>query len=774
MNDLHFGEFTLSVARRQLRRHEEVVALPGKAFDLLVYMAENPGRLLPKSELMSAVWPDSFVEESNITQNVSLIRRALGPADEAAIATIPGRGYQFTAAVARVPLASPGVPLSDPQPHTATLEATRSRVLYEETTEERIDLRRSPLAMTLVGTGVLLAAACAWLGWQRWEDHVGGPPVQAVVTDLDGTTGDPVLDRTLNSLFRIELAQSPFVSVVSTATVRRTLTQMLHKPDDPLTLELARDLCQRTDSQTVLRGSAARAGKGFVLTEEAFNCVDGATLASATQKVGAADDLPRAVGKLAATLRHSLGESRRTIARYDKPLAPETTGSLDALKDYTQGAFLGQQGHFPEAIDLLKQAVAIDPKFAAAWLDLANFSANALNPTAARPYLIKAYENREFATEPARLYIIARYQSQITGDLYASLRDYQAWANLYPRSPQPWSGLADVNWQLGNHKDQLVAAQHLLQLVPNNSAAYQGLADAQLRNGDFAAARATCELAIHRNFDGQGFRNLLLRLGHLTHDQTLIAEQEAWADAHPDSPILLANLAAYAQNEGRMKDAEKLFDRLTEAFNKQGAPEAAARIRQGISAAYNGLGEPDLARKALHLAPIDPTDINALSALVETGDTAIAAKYLNGQLAAEPQSTLWNLYYAPLLRGDIDIVTNKPQDAIAQLESVRPFDGIASDGFYLRGRAYMDANQLPRAEAEFRALLNHPEVEPNAYQLPLAQLQLARVLARENNVPASIQAYETFLQVWAHADPDQKLLKRVNAELAVEQAKSKL
>jgi len=89
------------------------------------------------------------------------------------------------------------------------LEATHSRIVYEEETEDRIAVWRSPLAMTFVAAAVVLLGVTAWLGWQRWQDHVSGPPVQVVLTDLEGGTGDPVLDRTLISVFRIELARVP-------------------------------------------------------------------------------------------------------------------------------------------------------------------------------------------------------------------------------------------------------------------------------------------------------------------------------------------------------------------------------------------------------------------------------------------------------------------------------------------------------------------------------------------------------------------------------------
>jgi tetratricopeptide (TPR) repeat protein len=542
---------------------------------------------------------------------------------------------------------------------------------------------------------------------------------------------------------------------------------MMHKPTDSITVELARDICERTASQAVLHGTVARAGKNYILTEEAINCTDGTSLGSAKQEVSRPEDLPRSIEKLGSSIRHSLGESRRTIARFNKPLAPVSTGSLEALKDYSQASFLSQQGHFAEAIELLKRAVAIDPKFAAAYLDLSNFSANTLNIPGTRAWLLKAYELRDYGTEPTRLFITARYQSEITGDLYESLRNYQAWVDLYPRSPQPWSGLANVDHQLGNAQEELAAAKRLKELVPNNSAAYQELAEAQIGVGDFGAARAACDLAISRGYDDETTRYLLLRLGHLIHYSELVAAQENWADAHPNSPILLVNLAVYAQNEGRMIDAEKYFDRSGEAFRREGAPEAITRIRQGMSEAYNEFGDSDLARKMLHLGPLEPDDFNALMSLADTGDPATAEKLLNQQLASHPQSTLWNLRYAPLLRGDLDLIAHKPAQALTDMEPSRAFDGQSSDGFYLRGKAYLQANQLPQSEAEFRYLLAHPQIEATAYALPMSQLQLARVLAQENKKAAAIEAYKSFLALWAHADPGQPLLQQAKQELAV-------
>jgi hypothetical protein len=94
-----------------------------------------------------------------------------------------------------------------------------------------------------------------WFGWQRWLDHTGGAPVQVVLTPMEGTTGDAVLDKALTQALRMDLGQSPYVTVVPGSTVMATLTQMMRKPDDSITPAMAREICERTDSQGVLSGS---------------------------------------------------------------------------------------------------------------------------------------------------------------------------------------------------------------------------------------------------------------------------------------------------------------------------------------------------------------------------------------------------------------------------------------------------------------------------------------------------------------------------------------
>src|SRR5689334_20570727 len=94
-----FGRFRLKTAERVLLREGELVPLTPKVFDILITLVENSGQVVAKDDLMKRVWPSTYVEEGNLTQNISLLRKALGETSGGAqfIETVPRRGYRFVA-----------------------------------------------------------------------------------------------------------------------------------------------------------------------------------------------------------------------------------------------------------------------------------------------------------------------------------------------------------------------------------------------------------------------------------------------------------------------------------------------------------------------------------------------------------------------------------------------------------------------------------------------------------------------------------------------------
>ena len=94
-----FGLFRIDVTERILFGKKGAVPLTPKAFDTLLTLVENSGHVLGTKELMEKVWPDSFVEENNLAQNISTLRKVLGDEGAKFIETVPKRGYRFVAEV---------------------------------------------------------------------------------------------------------------------------------------------------------------------------------------------------------------------------------------------------------------------------------------------------------------------------------------------------------------------------------------------------------------------------------------------------------------------------------------------------------------------------------------------------------------------------------------------------------------------------------------------------------------------------------------------------
>src|ERR1700722_9539471 len=170
---LEFGPFQLDPEKRLLLRDRQLIPLSPKAFDLLLALVSRSGQVVMKDDLMKLLWPDTFVEESNLGQHVFQLRKALGERaqDHSYIVTVPGRGYRFIPAVRTLPVMTEEIVVQShsrsrmvieeetlparPSPPTAT--NTESKTQSKTATQTRLHP-----AMVLASVAALLAAAFAF------------------------------------------------------------------------------------------------------------------------------------------------------------------------------------------------------------------------------------------------------------------------------------------------------------------------------------------------------------------------------------------------------------------------------------------------------------------------------------------------------------------------------------------------------------------------------------------------------------------------------------
>jgi DNA-binding winged helix-turn-helix (wHTH) protein len=172
---LQFGEFQIDARARTLRREKAIVTLNFRAFDVLLYLVQNPGRVLTRDELLKNVWSDAFVDENSLAHSISVLRRALEekPGDNSYIVTLPGRGYQFVAPVQVVAAESVSIV---PEVATAASNASnglllqrhtiRTSVITEENEQLSLPASRNRGVVRLVAILVLAATSAA--GYYAW------------------------------------------------------------------------------------------------------------------------------------------------------------------------------------------------------------------------------------------------------------------------------------------------------------------------------------------------------------------------------------------------------------------------------------------------------------------------------------------------------------------------------------------------------------------------------------------------------------------------------
>ena len=391
-----FGEFQLDVGEKELRRLDgEVLPLPPKAFDLLVLLVENRGRLLEKNELMERVWTDSFVEEGNLKIQIHRLRKTLNDQGEEFIETIPRRGYRFNA----------GVQLVDPK-ELVIEKITRARLVIEQTESEPRQLSPPQKARSYWAYGgvvlgaVLIGAAITYFASRSPAGSVRSAARFETMAVLpfgyigERKADDEYLREGLPDALITRLSYLPQIKVRPTSATRK----YLERETDSVTAgrELGVDAVlegtiRREGERVRVNVQLVRVADGTSIWSESFNDEE-ATLITLEETIAG-----RVVSALSLKLDPQLSNQ----------VAQRATANADAYKAYLKGRFFWNkrtnQG-FAKATEQFEQAISADPNFALAYTGLADIDAFATPKSAqalrAETYARKAIELNPNLAEP--------------------------------------------------------------------------------------------------------------------------------------------------------------------------------------------------------------------------------------------------------------------------------------------------------------------------------------------------------------------------------------
>jgi serine/threonine protein kinase/tetratricopeptide (TPR) repeat protein len=621
--------------------------------------------------------------------------------------------------------------------------------------------------------GVLVLALIGTLFW--YFKHTRVAPLTdkdtILLTEFENKTGEEVFDGTLRQGLAVQLQQSPFLDIFPETRTRATLQLMSLSPDERVTRERAREICQRQGLKAFIAGTIVKFERNYSITLEALNGQTGDQVALVQVEAEGKDHVLKALSRAATELREKLGESLSSIQKFDAKLEV-TTASLEALKQYAQGRSEQDRGQFFKAIEFYKRATEMDPNFAVAWLGLALQYSNTSQPGLAAQSLSKAFELSNRVSEDERARITYFYHQIVTGELEKAIEGQEAYVRSYPRAARGPGNLGNLYSITGQYEKAVAATSEAQRLNPNTAIWPGNLAEALIGLNRFDEARDVCRQALAQKLDSTSIRERLYAVAFVSGDAQATQEQVAWAKGRADEHRAVYWQAQSSSFGGKWRESNEHLRLATELAVRAEAKEvvAAYTADQALRAAW--LGHFDDSVSLAGTAVDDQlnnrnilTRVALASALRGNADTAqkvaevLERRYLNDTMVTQ----VW----LPQIKAALELRKNNAQAALELLETTRRYEPAA--GFSpqtLRSMVYLKLGQPAQAAAEARKVLEHRGQGPLSLLWPLAHLTLARASAMQGDTAQARKSYQEFFTLWKDADPDIPILVEAKKEFA--------
>jgi len=631
-------------------------------------------------------------------------------------------------------------------------------------------LRRHKRAAVIIlgGLALVLLLAAFW-----YFKRTPSPPLTErdtiVLADFINTTGDPVFDGTLKQALAAQLEQSPFLSIFSDQRVRETLRFMNRSPDEHVTKEIAREICQRQGLKAFLGGTISPIGNNYVITLDATNAQTGDTIAIAQAEAEGKEEVISALGTAATKLREHLGESLASIQKYDAPIYEATTSSLDALKFFSMGVEQQLKGKYVEAIPFFKRATEVDANFARAYAAMSSMYYNTRQYDLAADASRKAYELRERVGEYEKLYITQVYYDNTTGELDKYLQTLELWKRTYPRDSAPHNNLAVKYTELGLFEKGLEEAREAIRLNPNSASGHSILATCFVGLNRFDEAKDVIHKALSQKLENLRMHQNLYRMAFVQGDAAAMKQEIDWAAGKPEEYAAQTWQADSAAFSGHLKKAQEFSQRAFELAQQRDLKEVAAQISAGATvrdAQFGSCGKvKEQTTRSLELSHDRLTLSLAANAAALCGDTG-QTNLMTDELAKRfPTDTLVNEQRIALIQAMLAERNGNSAQALRLLEQTRTHGGyLLFPIAYLRGQAYLQDKKGAEAAAQFQEILDHRGWSPLSYFYPFAQLGLARAALLQGDTATARKAYQDFFATWKDADSDLPLLIEAKKE----------
>ena len=608
------------------------------------------------------------------------------------------------------------------------------------------------------------------VGWQFRGVPALGESDLILLTDISNATGEDVFDGTLKHALALKLDESPFLNVVSASRVRETLRFMNRLPDEVVEAATGLEVCQRLGVKAMLTGNIARLGDAYVMTLATVACESGETIAGDQVQAARREDVLATLGQSVDRLRRRLGESLDSVQTRSVPLERATTGSLEALKAFSQGTQMFGAGDWPAAVPFLRRAIELDADFAVAHARLGVAYANLGEFELGVEHRRRAFVLRDRVSEHERLYITA-HDHRAEGNEELAREVYEQWKQIYPRDGIPLNNLGTIYAARGQLERALAEYRLAVDVDPGVEVYHRNVVSVLRMLGRFPEAEAAIARRLERLGDSTSARVMALELALARRDWDAVDRQLAEARGTRYEDDLRGHQAQVAVFTGRLTDARRMLRDDSDGARRRGLTEVAA-----FQLALWALWEADYgfaaqARQrvadALALSSVPPVRYVTATALATVGRAAEARALLADEIreGIRPEDRL----VLAVIEAITAIAEGQPARAVDVLRLHSGQDNLEGPGvaaIYARGRAHLLVGDATGAVTEFNRIVNRPGIDMLSRLHVLAILGTARAHALAGDTDAARRAYTTFLEIWQRADPDRPVLIDARRELS--------
>ncbi|HEU5041426.1 MAG TPA: hypothetical protein VFT84_11415, partial [Gemmatimonadales bacterium] len=608
-----------------------------------------------------------------------------------------------------------------------------------------------------------------------------------LLSDFENRAADSTLGASLTEAFRVDLSQSPTLRLLDPQGVADALSRMQRPTGVTLTPSLAREIAERQGVKAVVTGQIDPVGKGYVISASLVSAADGHTLTAVRESADGDAELLPAIDRLSKKLRERIGESLVSI-RAKPSLEEVTTGSLDALRRYSDALRLDEEERYPEAVTLLEEAVALDSGFAMAWRKLAVILGNTDAPASRQlAAATAAYRHRERLPSLERDLTMAYYHAYVDADPAKVIAAYRSALAVQPDNLVSLNNLAVQLAELRHYAEAESLAARAAGLGRGVSFT-QNLVGSQVLQGRLVEAESSAhrfQQAAPGSAFGRGLDGLLaaVRRDHVASERVFADMREKFRDDRFIYRRATGALAYGYEKQGRVAESRTLVQELLAEAGEAGdsSDAIADGVRLGLlDLAYGKPSAEAVAKveEVLRRYPLErmnPADrpYLRLAYFYARAGRAADARRLMGDFERDfsPgfRRTFGRRYRAA---GALAEAEGRDDEALAAYREWHREDGVCGVcGLYELGTIHARQGRADSAIAALETMVRNPSLESvidiEGSSLAPAYKRLGELYETKGDRRKAADYYGKFVDLWGKADPElQPAVKEVRARLA--------